>query len=165
MIVAGTGHRPNKLGGYSDQIYQKLVRFAREHLQEHSPSSVISGMALGWDMALAEAAIDLEIPLTAAIPCNGHGSNWPLATQNKYNGILEFAAEVKIVSPGPYENWKMMERNRWMVNNSDLLLALWDGSHGGTQNCLTYASMKNRKSINLWDKWQQYDGVKIQLRE
>ena len=55
-IVAGSGHRPSKLGGYSEQIHEKLVALAIGWLKKNEPSCVLSGMALGWDTALAEAA-------------------------------------------------------------------------------------------------------------
>lgn len=55
MIVAGTGHRPNKLGGYGDDVFERLVALARTYLWHMEPWHVISGMALGWDQALAQA--------------------------------------------------------------------------------------------------------------
>ena len=63
MNVAGTGHRPNKLGGYDDDIYQRLVTLAMTYLEETRPKRVISGMALGWDQALAEAAVNRILSL------------------------------------------------------------------------------------------------------
>ena len=33
----------------------------------------------------------------------------------------------------------MQERNEWMVNNCDVLIAVWDGTSGGTANCVKYA--------------------------
>ena len=62
MIVAGTGHRPNKLGGYNNESFLKLVNIAEDALKQMEVTEVISGMALGWDMALAQAAINLNIP-------------------------------------------------------------------------------------------------------
>ena len=51
-----------------------------------------------------------------------------------------------IVSPGEYAAFKMQVRNEWMVDQlnpaTDLLLAAWDGSPGGTGNCVKYATGK-----------------------
>lgn len=60
MILAVTGHRPNKLGGYSKQAYRKLVKIAEVNLKKLNPDKVISGMALGWDQALAQAYDQLK---------------------------------------------------------------------------------------------------------
>lgn len=40
-----------------------------------------------------------------------------------------------------------------MVDDCDSLLALWDGSSGGTKNCLDYARKKGKPYINLWDRF------------
>ena len=70
MIVAATGHRPDKLGGYGEEVFEKLVQLAMGFLEAHHSKITygISGMALGWDMAYAEALCIKEIPWTAAVP-------------------------------------------------------------------------------------------------
>ena len=45
MIVAGTGHRPSRLGGYDDYARGRLVDLARAALEKHQPDQVISDMA------------------------------------------------------------------------------------------------------------------------
>ena len=71
MILAGTGHRPDKLGNeYSRQgpVSEALRAVTRTVLLRENPEEVVSGMALGFDMILAEVAIALGAPVTAAIP-------------------------------------------------------------------------------------------------
>lgn len=155
-VVAGTGHRPEKLGGHSEQIHQRLRDLARAALIHYGPSKVISGMALGWDTALAEAALDLGIPLVAAVPFAGQESRWPAASQERYRAILARATEVVIVSMGSYGVWKMQVRNEWMVDRCDKLLTLWDGSEGGTGNCVAYAKRVQREMAHLWSTWLKY---------
>jgi hypothetical protein len=77
MILAATGHRPDKLGGYDLSIYRKLVGLAYSYLRKQTPDVVISGMALGWDQAVAEAAVKASTPFIAAIPFRGQESKWP----------------------------------------------------------------------------------------
>lgn len=150
MIISGTGHRPTKLGGYGQAAFDRLVEIAKRALQELDVKSVISGMALGWDQALAQAAIELDIPFTAAIPFTGQENRWPYSSRITYAQILEHAAEVVIVSSGGYSAYKMQLRNQWMVNNSNLILAMWNGSSGGTNNCLNYARLRDKEVINLY---------------
>lgn len=46
----------------------------------------------------------------------------------------------------------MQLRNKWMVDKSDIVIAVWDGSEGGTNNCVQYATENKKRIINLWKK-------------
>lgn len=151
--IAGTGHRPDKLGGYGDAVTDRLVNLAIDALVEQKPSLVISGMALGWDMALAEAAYCLYIPFHAYIPFVGQESKWPAPSQKLYRTLMEKADQVVECAPPGYAVWKMQQRNVCMVDEADLILALWDGSSGGTGNCIEYAQRFKKPIINLWDRY------------
>lgn len=150
MIIAGTGHRPNKLGGYDIYAHKKLIDFAKERLIEYQPSTIISGMALGWDTAIAEAAVDLDIPFHAYIPFRGQELRWPIATRATYNALLKKAQFVRVCSDGDYSPRAMQIRNQCMVDACDLLLALWNGTPGGTANCVAYAVHQQKPCHNLW---------------
>ena len=50
----------------------------------------------------------------------------------------------------------MQKRNEWIVDNSLRLLALWDGSKGGTANCVTYARYGRREIKNVWPEWSEW---------
>lgn len=154
MIAAATGHRPEKLGGYS--THNRLVDLAVAALCKYKPEKAISGFALGWDQAFADAAIQLQIPLTAAIPFPSQPSNWPKSSQVFYQYLLEKASQIEIISPDPYSARKMQIRNEWMVNNSDFIMCLWDGSPGGTKNCMNYIFFQQKKYVNLWKSWRKY---------
>ncbi len=145
MIVAFTGHRPQKLGGYGPSTMQTMVRVAvRTLLVEKGATAAISGMALGVDQWAAEVCVELGIPFTAAVPFVGQESQWPEESQRHYQLLLQRAYNVVVVSPGPYHPWKLQRRNEWMVDNCDVLLAFWDGSPGGTANCVRYAEEVRR---------------------
>lgn len=161
MILAATGHRPDKLGGYGDDVFDALTWQATIILSEMKPKSTISGMALGWDQAFAQASANLGIPFLAAVPFVGQESKWPPASQAKYAALIAKAASVHVVSPGGYAAWKMQVRNCWMVDNCDHVLALWDGSAGGTSNCVKYAEKVGRPITNIWTRWAGHDGITI----
>lgn len=152
MIIAATGHRPDKLGGYGIIVARKLRYLARQFLEERRPERVISGMAQGWDTAWALAADDLKIPFIAAVPCPGQERPWPPESQRLYRELLSKAAEVIIISEH-YSARNMQRRNKWMVDHVDEVAALWDGSLGGTANCVAYASKINKPLVNLWPRW------------
>ena len=82
----------------------------------------ITGMALGVDQLFAIAA------LNAKEQC-----------EDIYNKILSGCDEVYLVHNGPYNNTCMQERNEYMVDLANELIAVWDGKSGGTANCIRYA--------------------------
>jgi hypothetical protein len=157
MILCGTGHRPGKLPGtYSDQTHFAMILVATMALRHYKPAKVISGMAMGWDMALAQAAVDLMIPLVAAIPFKGQERHWRPQTRRVYLDLLDMASEKVLVSGGGYEAWKMQARNEWMVDRSDIVLALWNGEPGGgTWNCIQYAKSRGKPCFNCWERLMQ----------
>lgn len=153
MIIAATGHRPDKLGGYSYKADQQLISLALVYLEEFQPEKVITGMALGWDTGFAIAAYCLGIPFIAAIPFEGQHLRWEQGHIRRYNEILSNAAEVKVVSSGGYSPQAMEIRNRWMVRHADRIAALWDGSSGGTGNCVRWATKRGKPIDQLWTRW------------
>lgn len=151
MIVAFTGHRPDKLGGYKlpNDTYIKVCRDIDWLLKELNPEKVISGMALGVDQWAANIAYKLGIPFIAAIPFEGQELAWPEPSQKTYRILRKLASEEVIVSPGGYSADKMQVRNIWMVDNCDSLIAVWDGSKGGTGNCVEYAKSVDRRIYQI----------------
>jgi uncharacterized phage-like protein YoqJ len=168
ITIAGTGHRPDALGGYSEEARDRLIGFARQLLlayREVAPLNLtISGMALGWDQALAEASLSLSVAVLAAVPCDGQDSTWPPHAQKRYADLLAHpGVKTVVVSPGAYEPRKMQVRNEWMVDRAEVVLALWNGKPGGTANCVSYAYKKIREKRpdaarvhNVWAEWEKW---------
>lgn len=153
MIIAGTGHRPNKLGGYDNITLRRLMGLVNSWLVNYQPKLVISGMALGWDQAIASAAYSLGIPFHAYVPFEGQESMWPRNSQEDYKWLLSKASNVVYTAEPGYAAWKMQHRNERMVDACDRVLALWDGSKGGTGNCIAYAEKVGKPIINLWEEY------------
>lgn len=152
-VIAATGHRlGDKLGGHSNQVRLALGGLAVEYLDRTRPSKVISGMATGWDQAVAGACIVLGIPFIAAIPFEGQERRWPDEAQALYRWTLEQSEHVEIVSPFPGVR-AMQIRNEWMVDRATRMVALHDGSWGGTFNCVEYAGKRRVPVDNLWARW------------
>jgi predicted Rossmann fold nucleotide-binding protein DprA/Smf involved in DNA uptake len=146
-VIAGTGHRPDRLGiDYSEASNRLLRDFARDELAKlEGITGVISGMATGWDQALAEAAV----------PVLGMESRWPPDGRARFHEILTRAARIEYVPGGEPANWKFLARDRWMVDNADGLLALYDGgdAKSGTGYTVTYAEGQGKPVINVWEAW------------
>jgi uncharacterized phage-like protein YoqJ len=140
-----------KLGGYNipNPTYNACYSALVNALKFIKPEKAISGMALGFDQWAASACIELNIPFIAAVPFVGQESIWPDKSKIIYNDLLLKAEETIIVSEGGYEAWKMQTRNEWIVDNSEIVIGCWDGTGGGTHNCIDYALKKNKKVYRI----------------
>lgn len=150
-----TGHRPSKLGGYADDNPAKIMvkRWMYNMLvvmkERHGEIELISGMALGVDQWFAETAVEMDIPFHAYVPCRGQEKVWPRESQEHYKDLLGKAKSVVMVHDGPYNRTCMQDRNVRMIKDSDLCLGVWDGSGGGTANCLKAAEEADCKTTIL----------------
>ena len=151
MILGFTGHRPASLpGNYSDRTNRALLSTADFVLAQYKPAKVISGMALGWDTAVAECAVNRGISLIAAVAFESQPSRCLKFSQDRYQRLLNQAERIEIISAGDYSPEAMQLRNQWIVNYCDRLIALWHQGKGGTKNCVDYALTINRLTFNCW---------------
>ena len=159
--IAFTGHRPNKIGGYDETspkrfaLRQKIQETLQRAVVKYGTTHeiiVISGGALGVDQDAARVAHKMNIPFIVAQPCKNHESRWFKESQIKYRKMLEIAREVVLVSNGTYDELGakcMQDRNIWMVDHCNVLIAVWDGSSGGTANCVNYAKSVNKPIVYI----------------
>jgi len=141
MRIAVTGHRrASNLGKFAN-----LRGRMREKLVELSPELLISGMAIGVDQIAARVAIEMGIPVWACIPCLGQDSVWSEGMRRQWRQILERCERVTIVTEQAYHPRLMQVRNEFMVDNADEVLAVFDGTPGGTANCIRYATERGVK--------------------
>lgn len=150
MIIAFTGHRPNKLGFYKPNPLQSWIRSEITGLlSELKPQYTIVGGALGVDTWAAEISKELGIPYILAAPFTGQEKMWPDQSQSHYHFLKSLAKEYVVVCDGGYAAWKMQKRNEYMVDRCDKLIAVWDGTPGGTGNCVGYANKIGREIIRI----------------
>lgn len=165
MRICITGYRPSKLPGkYGYNIYSaayvELSKVIRDILSMElllNPDDhleCISGMALGVDQCFVKTADEFRkspsmrgffISITAAVPCRGQEVKWPIHSRETYHEILSLCNTVNYIHNGSFTPSCMEERNRWMVDRSDAVIAVWDGQKGGTANCIRYAKNKGKR--------------------
>lgn len=132
-------------------VYNYVKYYAIDGMACNNITEFITGMAIGADQMFCQAVIKLsderlQYILTAAIPFAGQESRWPPAAKNLYAFLLNRCHKQVCVSEGGYASWKMQKRNEWMVDNSQRVLAIWNGlQKGGTWNCINYALKKGLK--------------------
>ena len=144
-----TGHRPEKLPwGKNVQDTRCLalktkIRDAVEAARAEGKCHFICGMARGCDFYFAEAVLALreehpEITLEAAIPCAVQSASWSVAQRHRWEELIA-ACDKRTVLQEYYTPDCMIRRNRYMVEHSSLVIAVYDGSDGGTRRTLEYA--------------------------
>ncbi|MDI6824641.1 MAG: DNA-processing protein DprA [Bacillota bacterium] len=105
------------------------------------------GMALGADQMAAELLFG-HARVVAVVPCDGYDRLWPAPLRRKYGELLSRVDEVVVYPGGPYAPWKPHARNRWMVDRSGLVIAVYDGRRqGGTFRTVEYA---RRRGVPVW---------------
>jgi uncharacterized phage-like protein YoqJ len=154
MIVAGTGHRPKFLPCKYNEKHPWLLDLKKrvaEKLIEIGATDVISGAAIGYDTWLAQVAIELNLKLHCYIPFVGQEERWPKQSRKEYQRLVDNAYAVHYISTD-YSDEAFLKRDREMVNDAHLVLALWNPkiTQGGTYYTVKYAEQKGKKVINLW---------------
>ena len=172
LRIAFTGHRKDKLNLYTHpqnelkiclELYKVLLGIIKDN--QGCDFEFISGGAIGLDQIAFEVVNkikvmnrDINITNVISIPFKNQYIVWSKEEQSRYFECLKLADEIIYVDTleqykikgliqGEYHPAKMQMRNRHMVDNCDILIALWDGSKGGTKNCINYA--KKQKDVNI----------------
>jgi len=167
IILGVTGHRPNALSGYSPEAFDLLAFFAARQLRKVKPKHVNTGMAMGWDLAVARACVKLKIPYTAYIPFPHQSAYWNVYWKQQWEIYYKLADTVVIEYTVQQlavlsSNKKVAivcaldARNHSVVDNSNLMLAMYAGISGGTANCLSYAESKGIKHLNVYETFLKF---------
>ena len=150
MCCAFTGHRPQNLPwqfNEADTNCLKLKQILNQQISQLAKNGFtdfLSGMALGSDTWAAEAVLNLRkknpaLKLHCILPCKTQAEKWPVSEQERYQKILAQADSIFFTSRNYHPNC-MLERNRFMVENARLLLAVYNGQpHSGTAAAVRHA--------------------------
>lgn len=153
-----TGHRPQSLPfGYneSDEKCILLKRTLREVIEkqitENGVTGFISGMALGVDVYAAEILLGLkaqhpQITLECAVPCENQAEKWREADRARYYNIIHRSDRETILQT-QYTPDCMQRRNQYMVDHSDVVIAVWNGKPSGTGNTVSYAKQQGKTVV------------------
>ena len=156
---AFTGHRPEKLpwGYYEEdercQALKERMWKAAQEIYDMGCRHFLCGMAQGCDLYFAETILALRclavgVTLEAVIPHEGQSGRWSEEQKERYERILSMCDKRTVLAPR-YTSGCMQRRNRHMVDNASVLLAVYDGDGGGTGYTVAYALQQKRKVIRL----------------
>lgn len=143
MIIGVTGHR--ELQRPEEEVSSKFITL----MEELRPETIVCGFALGFDTIVARAAVKLDIRLWGSIPFPDQHKSWNKDQQKEYEFLLSKANYVYTANH-TFANWTYHNRNHYIVNKSDVLVAwLINKSSGGTASTVEYANKKGKRVINL----------------
>lgn len=141
--VCFTGHRPEKLSRCEKVIRKDLEIQIRQAISE-GLNVFITGMARGVDIWAAQIVLNFrnkgyDIKLVCACPYDGFETAWSRNWQKQYMAILTEADYVKYIC-GKYSRTCFQIRNKWMVDHSTRVIAVFNGEKSGTKHTIDYAT-------------------------
>lgn len=158
IACAFTGHRPKSFPWKNNEadpgcvLLKEVLAEQIKLLANRGVTDWLSGMAQGVDLWAAGIVLDLKeknpaLRLHCILPCEGQEVKWPVAEQERYRSILRQADEAICVNQ-EYHDGCMLERNRWLVEHSSVLLAVYNGTYrSGTGMTIRYAKQLGREVI------------------
>lgn len=184
QTVSFTGHRPDKLGGCyslkhpeSVKIMEKLTPILEQLIKEENIHRFVTGGAIGFDQIAFWTVQKLkgkypDIKNVVAVPFKNQANKWTdKETLRWYNRMIEASDQVIYVDEitgygmdgfliGEYHVAKMQKRNEYMVDQSRVTVACWDGTKGGTGNCVNYVTKKRKTLFQMNPK----NNYKLEVR-
>ena len=108
----------------------------------------ITGMAIGVDMFAAEIVLGLKsayngITLECAFPCETQAEKWSEALRDRYFDIASKCDKETLLQQR-YTPDCMHKRNRYMVDQADYIIAVWNGKPSGTGKTVQYAQQQGK---------------------
>jgi uncharacterized phage-like protein YoqJ len=150
FTVCFTGHRPKGLPWGCDESKASCKAFIK-HLTDVLENAInagyvhfISGLALGIDMIAADIVLSLKkkhknVTLTGAVPCPGQEEPWRESDQKRYKDLIKKCDQIVVCSDSYNGSETMHIRNHFMVDNSAVVVAIWNGKPSGTGSTVKYA--------------------------
>ncbi len=145
-VCCFTGHRPEKLG-IPEQRLRLLLEDAIRQAIRDGFTTFLTGMAKGVDLVAAEIVLaerekDPRLKLIAVLPFETFGQRWGGGWAERFREVLAQADRIHCVSQEfSYASYQW--RNQYMVDHASMVLAVFNGEHGGTKNTLDYARKRN----------------------
>ena len=155
-----TGHRPDKLPWRDDEKDPRCVALkerltaAVEEAYDKGMRHFICGMARGADFYFCEAVLSLRerrpgVTVEAALPCEEQAARWKERDRNRYFSLVA-QCDYETMVQHHYDKGCMLRRDRYMVDRSAMIIAVYGGVLGGTMYTLAYAMKKGLK-VNILD--------------
>lgn len=142
-----SGYRPHELGIFNEkhpgiQIIKKAIENELRSLIEDGLEWVIVSGQLGVEIWTAEVVIELknefpQLKYSVITPFLDIEKNWNEQRQQQYAYIISQADFVTSITKKPYEApWQFVEKDKFIIQNTDALLLVYDEEHEGSPKYL-----------------------------
>lgn len=150
MITGITGHQDL---GNSNKVFDISKALKRIFTEEQITFGYTS-LAIGADQLFAEILLEAECPYCAVIPSKGYENTFKDEKSLKnYKTLLQYADQKKVLSFDYPEEKAFYEAGKYIIESSDLLVAIWDGNParglGGTGDIVEYGISLKKKIIQI----------------
>jgi len=147
-----TGHRPDKME-FGEKEIKPLLEKAIDEAISKGFVTFITGMAMGTDIWAAEIVLDRrkkndDIHLICALPHPGFENRRSFVEKMRFSKIIKNADLVKEINDHYFTGCYQV-RNEWMVDKSNLVIAVFNGQKSGTKNTVDYAKRKDIEVNNV----------------
>ena len=154
-----TGHRPEKLPWRGDEsdprclALKERLAAAVEDAYDKGMRHFMCGMARGADFYFCDAVLELRerrsgVTLEAVIPCEEQAARWSERERERWFSLVE-RCDGETMLQHHYDKGCMLRRNRYLVDHSSMLIAVYDGMLGGTMYTLSYAMKRGLETVIL----------------
>ena len=145
-----SGHRPEKL----DEPEENVKKWLSEQIDSAITAgytTFISGCAMGVDIWAGQLVLQKKtknpaLHLIAATPWPGFSNRWSIDWQAQYSDLMK-NADLIVPICNHYHKGVFQQRNEWMVDHSNRVIAFYNGAPGGTRNTIEYAEKKGVEVI------------------
>lgn len=153
-----TGHRSQKLPwsfNENDKRCLIMKTILKNHIEEaiqNGYDTFLSGMALGFDMICTEIVLSFKqkykyVKMVGVLPCKNQDAKWPESQKVRYKKLLNQLDYIKCDNDYYVGPQCMIDRNHFMIDNSSLVIALFNGLSGGTKSTIDYAKSKGKRIV------------------
>ncbi len=144
---AVTGHRVVKKNFDKEVLRQTLIKIINDGYD-----TFLIGMAIGFDTLCFNVLLSLKeeykLKIIACVPCLNQDKFFNKKQKTEYENIIRNSDDVRILSE-EYSTNCMQNRNKFMVDNSNVLIAYLYKSVGGTYYTVKYAMEEGKEVIYL----------------
>jgi ribA/ribD-fused uncharacterized protein len=159
-----SGPRPQNLGlknldPFSDEVFDVLIDFVTPHLikvREKYPDVIVkTGMALGFDQAIAMACYINEIPFIAVIPGSWQSSKWNDQQRKRYDQLIHVSMAVENLElPSTDYRSALMTRNTHLLKGCIGGIVLNLGS-SGTLDTVKKCDTMGLRFLDIGEEWKR----------
>jgi hypothetical protein len=114
----------------------------------------LSSLAIGADQLFAVVVLESRNPLNVILPNDRYEETFSRGPEReRYVSLLQQASQIRVLSGAASEQESYMQAGKLIVDESDQLLAVWDGEPakglGGTGDIVSYALASGKLIIHI----------------